>query len=272
MRPAGQVHEAASFEAGVHCALSYYFVVPVCVCVHYYPFRICCPCFCPTTVWSPATPTFSIVFLLRWAFWAVKSRVRKVFGACLQRKFPFCFLRNWISCGLRIFSFVFSFLLSQIGFTLRFKFHNYLGVCAATFWQRLPNVSVSVFVSVFVSPLCIRFSKIQNQFIVVGLRSALLLLVVVVAVVNQVLDSIINISVRFCSLWQLGAWHCRRQGLQSIELFKHPQKLSTFVCQNVLFLAFRVSPCDEQTYCRERQQQKQPNECHGHQCQRNLVH
>lgn len=129
-------------------------------------------------------------------------------------------------------------------------------MCAATFWLRLPNVSVSVFVSVSVSPLCIRFSKIQNQFIVVGLRSALLLLVVVVAVVNQVLDSIINISVRFCSLWQLGAWHCRRQGLegpalQSIELFKHPQKLSTFVCQNVLFLAFRVSPCDEQTYCRE---------------------
>lgn len=33
MRPAGQVHEAASFEAGVHCALSYYFVVPVSVCV-----------------------------------------------------------------------------------------------------------------------------------------------------------------------------------------------------------------------------------------------
>lgn len=217
VRPAGQVHEAASFEAGVHCAsalpLSYYFVVPVCVflCVHY-PFRICCPCFCPTTVWSTATPTISIVFLLRWAFWAVKSRVRKVFGACLQRKFPFCFLRNWISCVLPIFSFVFSFLLSQIGFTLRFKFHNYLGVCAATFWQRLPIVSVSVNVSV--SPLCIRFSKIQNQFIVVGLRSALLLLVVVivVAVVNQVLDSIINISVRFCSLWQLWAGHWTEQG------------------------------------------------------------
>lgn len=161
-------------------------------------------------------------------FRAVKSRVRKVFVGVARIHSLFAFFGIGFLLLLFCSRLLFFFLPELV--TLCASNSIIIGAC-------LCAAPTDLYLSLCI---CICICSVLLRKDTKSIYCCCAAAVCSAAVVNQVLDSIINISVRCCSLWpEKGrVWRAAaRQEDRSPLNCSSIRKSSTFVCQNVLFLA-----------------------------------